>query len=138
MSRWPALIRLTLSLCLILNGAGTGVAAHAGVVHASDSTDAPSAVHPTHTSSDTKAPCHGTDAPPTEHENEGGTSTEDGPALPDCCRLAGCTGACLQHSPAAVVLWLPVAVVTPTGVAAANKTTYPAPQLPPLIRPPDA
>jgi hypothetical protein len=138
MLRWAELIRFTLSLCLILNGAGTGVAAHAGVVHASDATDAPSALHPTHTSSDTKAPCHGTDAPQTGHENKGATSAEDGPALPDCCRLAGCAGACLQHSPAAAVLWLPVAVVTPTSVTAANITTHPAPQLPPLIRPPNA
>lgn len=116
------LIRCVLSISLVLNGLG--------VVSADASTSA-------------EPPCHGDHAAPASDDSQppkdaGSVPTDDSDAQPECCRHAGCAGACLQHSPAATVLGIPFAVVTPASVVSPRSVSHSLPERPPLTRPPDA
>jgi hypothetical protein len=156
MSRWSILIRCVLSLSLVLNGVGTSAAAHGGLAHAtptqhenattltaSTATEPASGASAADASAGAKPPCHGGgDAPGTAQSQPGSdqtsASTGHGDSQPKCCHHAGCAGTCLQHSPAAAALWIPMVVVTPRSVSHTAGIMQLLPVRPPLTRPPDA
>ena len=149
-------IRCVLSMSLVLNGLGTGAAAHAGALHAAAApqhaggkhaatvtTETATGAVPADAAASTERPCHGGHAARAADDSQpakdhGSVLTDDSDSRPECCRDAGCAGACLQHSPAATVLGIPFAVVTPASVDPASGVPHSLPEWPPLTRPPDA
>lgn len=142
MSLASVALRLLLSLCLVLNGLGTVMAAgHVPMFH-----EAPT-MKPGPTTAlagDTVAPCHGQEAaqparadtpsaPPGPHHG----AAEPDPSVSDCCGFGTCQCACLHLAQAVLPLPAPAAL---TLVHALSLRPLPlgraAPALPHLIRPP--
>ena len=143
-SRWLIAVRFVLSVCLVLNGLGTGGAAHAHNVLPAESRQAERA-GPVGATTTTEAgssgvsekPCHGVEAPPLADEPPSDPVSSDAEdRLPSCCDLAGCGGACLQHPPGAISSWASTTSLPRVARAAALRSLHSAPELPHLTRPP--
>jgi hypothetical protein len=146
MSMLSALLRLTLSAVLILNGVGTAVAGtrmhleHAKQIgHTSQSVTEPMA------NAQVEPPCHqhGHDGvapvpPPVEELGVATNPTEKSKTpAPDCCKSASCGCACMHAAAGVVVSSLPHAVFNlHAAIAWTEASGHRPPALPHLIRPP--
>lgn len=134
MSRWSLAVRAVLSLCLVLNGFGSGVAAHTHPAQASDFAQATSMTGP----STASRPCHGAHARQAAERPPMPTpaATDKAERLPSCCHLASCGGSCLHHAPAAITSGSSVVVVTRPVEPAEPRALHASVELPHLTRPP--
>jgi hypothetical protein len=141
MSAWSLGIRVVLSCCLILNGSGTGLLAHAQIAHTANAGPAAVTNEPAAgAAKGTETPCHGSRAVPASGDPQPSadpTDTEGKDTLPACCLLAACGGACLQHVPGVVSLYIPTVVVTRTNDEVPIHAAHASPDLAQLIRPPN-
>jgi len=142
-ARGSLAVRVVLSLCLVLNGLGTGGAVHArhalAAERAQAATSPAAAEAPGSEVASTGIPCHGADA---GHESErpraSGESavTEPSETPYGCCGLAGCGGSCLQHPTGAITSWTSALVLARSAEAAPPRGLHASPELPHLTRPP--
>jgi hypothetical protein len=147
MSMLSALLRLTLSAVLILNGVGTAVAGtrmHLEHARHIGHTSQPVAAQPM-ANAQAEPPCHhhGHDgvAPvstPVEDRGVATNATEKSKTpAPDCCKSASCGCACMYATAGIVVTPLPHAVFNlHAAIAWTEASGHRPPSLPHLIRPP--
>lgn len=140
MSRWAILLRVSLSVALILNGATTAMAS----VHMAYGSAPPTAAPMKKTTAATTVPCHEQQQAPSA-ELEEAVAVPVTPAhandslTPDCCDSdsSACHSVCMYSSPAAVPMmafawvWIEHAI-SPQPLSLGRA----APALPHLIRPP--
>ena len=142
-SRGSLAVRVVLSLCLVLNGLGTGGVAHARHALAAEGIQAatsPAAADAPETRvASSGIPCHGTDArQESERPRASGKSaaTEPSKTPYGCCGLAGCGGSCLQHPTGAITSWTSALVLARSAEAAPPRVLHASTELPHLTRPP--
>jgi len=142
-ARGSLAIRVVLSLCLVLNGLGTGGVAHARHALAAEGIQAatsPAAADAPETKvASSGIPCHGTDArQESERPRASGKSaaTEPSKTPYGCCGLAGCGGTCLQHPTGAITSCTSALVLARSAEAAPARGLHASPELPHLTRPP--
>lgn len=142
MSPFAILLRVLLSISLVLNGMGTAVAATRMLVDHAATSVARTVVATTEVVA--TLPCeqhHGMAAAvsegpaPIAAADTGAVKTKH--PTPDCCKSGKCGCACLQATPAALlVMSLPQAVIARGAGVRAMKPEHASPALPQLIRPP--
>jgi len=142
-ARGSLAIRVVLSLCLVLNGLGTGGVVHArhalAAERAQTATSPTAAAAPGTEVASTGAPCHGTDArQESDRPRKSGESATTGPSETPygCCGLAGCGGTCLQHPTGAITSCTSALVLARSAEAAPARGLHASPELPHLTRPP--
>jgi hypothetical protein len=145
MSVLSALLRLTLSAVLILNGIGTAAAAaRMQVEHG---------IHAIHDAQASQPVADAQAAPPCHHHGHDGVAPVEVPVeelgvatnateksktpAPDCCKSASCGCACMYATAGIVVAPLPHAVFDiHATIAGTEASGHRSPSLPHLIRPP--
>lgn len=130
MSRWPAILRILLSLTLVLNGIGSAMAATRMQLTTAPAQKAEA------TMPDTKAgmPCHEQGA---MGAGKSHGQPQEAPAVPDCCKGGACACACTSVAQAVVLTpSLPTPVWAHAPLTKRLSLGHLDPALPHLIRPP--
>lgn len=152
MSVWSILLRVSLCVALMFNGATTAVASvqmtrmHAGMAQQAGPTGQPETMSPAIVMSDADnaMPCHQHEAQPAQSTGleQGAAAPDTGspkskhPA-PDCCKSGMCRCACMQHAVAAIpMLPFNAATIEHADSVRPMALGHAAPALPHLIRPP--
>jgi hypothetical protein len=132
MSFLSVFLRLLLILSLIFNGSSYA-AAKLQIEH---SASVAAAHERAKTENASPCPEHADVTAVDQQETVPATAT-DHHSKPDCCGSAKCAGACLQHTPAAIVAtWIAPANVVHDDVDRRLKAAHATPALPLRIRPP--